>query len=142
MAGARIGYALSHPELIRSFDKIRNHFGVSRAAQAGALAALADQDYLQKTLTHIAVARDDISRIAKANGLKALPSATNFVAIDCGQDGVFAKAVLDGLIARDIFVRMPFVAPQNRCIRVSCGTQSDLDALAEALPQALADARA
>ena len=52
-----------------------------------------------------------------------------------------AKAVLDGLIARGIFVRMPFAAPQNRCIRISCGTQDDLDALALALPGAIKDAR-
>ena len=51
------------------------------------------------------------------------------------------QTVLDGLIRRGIFVRMPFVAPQNRCIRVSCGTQADLDAFAEALPGALAEAR-
>jgi histidinol-phosphate aminotransferase len=50
--------------------------------------------------------------------------------------------VLAGLIARDIFVRMPFVAPQDRCVRASAGTDADLDALAAALPLALADARA
>jgi histidinol-phosphate aminotransferase len=49
--------------------------------------------------------------------------------------------VLDGLIARGIFVRMPFAAPQNRCIRVSCGTSDDLDLFAAALPQALEYAR-
>ncbi|MEQ3754946.1 MAG: pyridoxal phosphate-dependent aminotransferase, partial [Planktomarina sp.] len=70
-----------------------------------------------------------------------LPSATNFVAIDCGRDGAFAKAILDGLIARGVFVRMPFVAPQNRCIRVSCGTQRDLDILADVLPNAVRDAQ-
>ena len=72
---------------------------------------------------------------------KALPSAANFATVDCGGDGAFAKAVLDGLIARGIFVRMPFVAPQNRCIRVSCGTEADLAAFAAALPEALTDAR-
>jgi histidinol-phosphate aminotransferase len=41
------------------------------------------------------------------------------------------------LIARDIFVRMPGVAPLDRCIRVSAGTDADLAAFAEALPQAL-----
>ena len=64
------------------------------------------------------------------------------MAVDCGADGAFAKKVLDGLIARGVFVRMPFVAPQNRCIRVSCGTPTDLDAFAAALPLALSDARA
>ena len=82
-----------------------------------------------------------IAAIATETGLTTLPSATNFVAIDCGRDGAFAKAVLDGLIAREIFVRMPFAAPQNRCIRVSCGTPDNLDLFAAALPEALADAR-
>jgi histidinol-phosphate aminotransferase len=35
---------------------------------------------------------------------------------------------------------MPFVAPQNRCIRISCGTEADLAILAKALPEALAQA--
>ena len=46
MAGARIGYALGHPELIAAFDRVRNHFGVNRIAAAGALAALADRAWL------------------------------------------------------------------------------------------------
>ncbi len=140
LAGARVGYAIAAPDLITAFGKVRNHFGMNRAAQAGALAALKDTDWLAHVKTQIATARDRISEIARDNGLTALPSAANFVAIDCGRDGVFAKAVLDGLVARGIFVRMPFVAPQNRCIRVSCGTPADLDALAAALPLALADA--
>jgi len=70
-----------------------------------------------------------------------LPSATNFVTVDCGGDGDFARAVLAGLVARGIFVRMPFTAPQDRCIRVSCAPEAWLDAFAEALPQALAEAR-
>ena len=48
--------------------------------------------------------------------------------------------MLTQLIARDIFIRMPGVAPLDRCIRVSAGTDADLDAFAEALPEALAAA--
>jgi len=141
LAGLRVGYALAAPDLIRAFDKVRNHFGLGRVAQAGALAALADTGYLADTLRRIAAARDAIAEIARANGLAPLPSATNFVALDCGGDGALARAVLQGLLARDVFVRMPFVAPQDRCIRVSVGGPADLDRLAAALPAALAEAR-
>ncbi|WP_184562700.1 pyridoxal phosphate-dependent aminotransferase [Sulfitobacter undariae] len=141
LAGARVGYAIGHPDLIQAFHKVRNHFGMNRAAQAGALAALNDQPYLAQVQQQITQARDQIAQIAQDNGLTPLPSATNFVTIDCGRDGDFAKAVLDGLIAQGIFVRMPFVAPQNRCIRISCGTPAMLQALATALPKALADAK-
>ncbi|GLO73787.1 histidinol-phosphate aminotransferase [Phaeobacter italicus] len=142
MAGARVGYVLGAAGLIGAFNKVRNHFGMNRSAQIGALAALEDQDWLAEVVGRIGAARDRIGQIARDNGLVPLPSATNFVAIDCGHDGDFAKAVLDGLVARGIFVRMPFAAPQNRCIRISCGPDDQLDALAEALPLALADARA
>lgn len=142
MAGARVGYAIGEAGLIKSFDKIRNHFGMSRIGQVGALAALEDPDYLAQVIADVADARARITLIADENGLCALPSATNFVAVDCGGDGDFAKAVLAGLVARDVFARMPFVAPQDRCIRVSCGGAHELDTFAAALPGALADARA
>lgn len=141
MAGARIGYAIGHPDLIRAFDKIRNHFGVSRISQAGALAALGDRAHLKLVQHRVAASRADLSRIARLNGLSPLPSATNFVTIDCGADGAFARKVLAELIARDIFVRMPFVAPHDRCIRVSCGLPAQTALFAAALPEALAAAR-
>lgn len=141
MAGARVGYGIGAAPLIAAFDKIRNHFGMSRISQAGALAALADQAYLAEVKAKVAEARARIGEIARANGLAPLPSATNFVTIDCGADGAFARRTLQALVAAGIFVRMPFVAPQDRCIRVSCGTAPMLDAFAAALPQALKAAR-
>ncbi len=140
MAGARCGYGMAHPDLITAFNKIRNHFGMNRSAQHGALAALQDQDWLQGTVAKVEAARRRIDEIASDNGLTTLPSATNFVAMDCGQEGEFAARVLNNLIAEGIFVRMPFVAPQNRCIRVGCGTDEDLGKFAEALLKALAKA--
>jgi histidinol-phosphate aminotransferase len=137
MAGARVGYGIAEDGFARAFDKVRNHFGVNAIAQAGARAALADAGHLAEVRRRVEASRERIAEIARANGLLPLPSATNFVTIDCGRDADYAKAVLEGLIARDIFVRMPFVAPQNRCIRISAGTKEDLDLLAKALPEVL-----
>jgi len=139
MAGVRVGYGIAAAELALTFNKVRNHFGVNRMGQAGALAALADQDYLVEVIAKVAVARERIAAITASNGLTALPSATNFVAVDCGRDAVFAKAIVEGLGKRGIFIRMPFVAPQNRCIRISAGTPAHLDALEAALPDVLRD---
>jgi histidinol-phosphate aminotransferase len=141
LAGLRVGYGLAAPQFISAFGRIRNHFGMGRVAQAGALAALQDQAYLARTISDIAVSRDRIAAIAREHGLAPLPSATNFVTVDCGKDGAFARAVLAGLVERGIFLRMPFTAPLDRCICISCGGAADLDALAEALPAALAAAR-
>ena len=140
MAGARVGYAMGSAEVISGFNKVRNHFGMSRIAQIGALAALQDKDWLAHVRAQIETARQRIAQIAVANGLTVLPSATNFVAIDCARDGTFAREVLTHLIANGIFIRMPFTAPQDRCIRVSCGTPVQLDAFEAAFPAALAAA--
>ena len=141
MAGARVGYGIGAPELIKSFDKVRNHFGMSRISQAGALAAYEDTAWLDEVIALVAEARDRIASIAKANGLSPLPSATNFVTVDCGQDGAFAKAVLAALIEQGVFVRMPFVSPGDRAIRISAGRPGDLDIFETALPKALESAR-
>lgn len=137
LAGMRVGYAMGHVEIIRSFEKIRNHFGLSRVSQAAALAALHDTEWLNHVQAETAQSRDRIAQIARDNGLTPLPSATNFVTIDCGQDAGFAKSVLDALVAQGLFVRMPFAAPGNRCIRISAGRPSDLDLLERLLPKAL-----
>ncbi|MBC2835716.1 pyridoxal phosphate-dependent aminotransferase [Paragemmobacter straminiformis] len=141
LAGLRVGYAIGAPDLVRAFDKVRNHFGLGRVAQAGAIAALADQAWLAGVKAKVVEARDRIAVIAGANGLRPLPSATNFVTVDCGRDGDFARRVLGGLIERGVFVRMPGVAPLDRCIRISCGREADLAVLAEMLPLALKAAR-
>lgn len=137
LAGLRVGYVIGAPGLVEAFHKVRNHFGLGRVAQAGALGALEDAGWLGSVVANVAAARGRIGEIAAASDLRALPSAANFVAIDCGRDGAFAKAVLDALIAAGIFVRMPGPAPLNRCIRVTCGREADLARFAEALPSAL-----
>ena len=142
MAGARVGYAVGHASLIDAFNRVRNHFGMNRISQIGALAALADQDWLADVCDKVETSRQALYQITEDKGLDALHSATNFVAIDCGGDGVFARAVLDNLVAQGIFVRMPFVAPQDCCIRISCGAPKDMTLVAKALPKALAAARA
>ena len=137
LAGMRLGYCIGHPELIRAFDKIRNHFGVTKLGQVAGIAALADQEHLRNVVAKVSAAREHIAAIARKNGLSPLPSATNFVSIDCGKDGAHARRVLDALVAAGVFVRMPGVAPLNRCIRVTAGTENDLRIFAEELPKAL-----
>jgi histidinol-phosphate aminotransferase len=140
LAGLRVGYAIGPRGLVGAFDRVRNHFGLGRVAQAGALGALSDPGWVAEVAGCVAAAREEIGRVATANGLGPLPSSTNFVAVDCGQDGVFARAVLEGLLRRGVFVRMPGVAPLDRCIRVTCAPPGALAAFGEALPGALGDA--
>lgn len=141
LAGLRVGYAIGPRDLIAAFDRVRNHFGVNRMAQTAALAALDDQDWLTHIRQEVAASRRRIAQIGAGCGLTALPSQTNFVTLDCGADGALARRVVAELAARDVFIRMPGVAPLDRCVRISCGPAADMDLLADALPQAVAAAR-
>ncbi len=141
LAGLRCGYAIGETEAVRAFDKVRNHFGVSRMAQEACLTALGDQDYLRNVLKQIGDCRERIATIAADNGLTSLPSATNFVSIDCGQDGAFALKVMNALIARDVFVRKSMAPGLDRCIRISAGPENEIAIFAAEFPAALAEAR-
>ncbi|MEF2072539.1 pyridoxal phosphate-dependent aminotransferase [Consotaella aegiceratis] len=142
MAGVRVGYAVGEAEAIVHLDKVRNHFGISRMSQAGALAALEDQGYRRRSIESIVSARGALCGIATAQGLRPLPSATNFVAIDCGRDGAYARAVLNGVLRQGVFIRMPGTPPLDRMIRVTVGPSEDLALFAEALAEALKQADA
>ncbi|MDQ2067573.1 pyridoxal phosphate-dependent aminotransferase [Xinfangfangia sp. CPCC 101601] len=137
LAGARVGYAITNPELALAFDKVRDHFGMGRISQIGALAALADQEYLSEIKAQVAAGRARLGQIAADNGLTALTSATNFVTIDLHRDGDFARKVLRESQTRGLFIRMPGVAPLDRCIRISIGPEAAMDVVAEVLPEAL-----
>jgi histidinol-phosphate aminotransferase len=137
LAGARVGYVISTPGTALAFDKIRNHFGMNRLATVAALAALKDQAYLTEVVGKIHAARERIGDIARTNRLTPLVSATNFVAIDAGRDDIHARAIVDGLMQHGVFIRMPGVAPLNRCIRVSVGPEADMALFDEVLPKVL-----
>jgi histidinol-phosphate aminotransferase len=137
LAGIRIGYAITNAPLADAFNRIRNHFGVNIIGQAAALAALDDTAHQRSVRSAVAESLSHIADIAGDNECHALPTRSNFIAIDCGRDGNFAGRVLASLIDQGIFVRMPGVAPLNRCIRVSAGTAEDVGLFKTAFPQAL-----
>ena len=121
MAGARIGYAMAHEQVVLALNCIRNQFGVNRVAQAGALASLGDTAFIEGVVRQVEEGRRDYQALAQELGLHCLESATNFVNIDMGCSDK-ARATLSGLLQRDVFVRMPCNPPGDRCVRVTVGT--------------------
>jgi histidinol-phosphate aminotransferase len=121
LAGLRVGYGPGsararrrlqpHPQPFRGRPAWRRP-GPGGAGRSGAPDACRGD---------IAAARDRIGEIARDNGLTPLPSATNFVTDRLRSRRGFRARRAAGLVARGIFVRMPFTPPQDRCIRVSCG---------------------
>ncbi|MCL6632779.1 MAG: histidinol-phosphate transaminase [Alicyclobacillus herbarius] len=134
MAGARIGYLIAAPDVVAAMDKVRLHFGVARLAQVGALAALGDGEFLSYVIAETDRGRREYAELAARLGYRALPSRTNFVAIDVGSEAM-ARQLVDRLFAQGVFIRMPGVAPLSRCIRVTVGTPAQRDEFARVFPE-------
>ncbi len=124
MAGARVGYAIAHRDVIRTFDKVRLHFGVSLVAQAGALASLRDPEFVSSVVKAVEAGREDYRELAAAAGISSLPSQTNFVAFDFGT-GERAGTVMNTLIEQGVFLRKPAASGLDRLVRVTVGTPGD-----------------
>ena len=120
MAGMRVGYAVGHPDSVGPINRIRMSFEVSILAYHAAVAALQDSRHTDWVITETAAGREEYYALANELGLAWLPSATNFVAIDLGSSER-ATAMVKALGQQGIFIRMPWAAPLNRCIRVSVG---------------------
>ena len=121
MAGARIGYAVAHPEIVATFQKIRLHYGVNRNAQIGALASLRDDAFRAYVVAETAKGRAEYDALATSLGFTTVPSRTNFVCIDIGSVSR-AVAMVDALLDAGVWIRKPGAPPLDRCIRVTVGT--------------------
>lgn len=124
MAGARIGYAISAPRNVVTFQKIRLHYGVNRNAQIGALASLADEAFHRHVVTEVAQGREDYYSLARTTGSGYLQSHTNFVCMDFGSNER-ATAVMNALLAHGVFVRKPAAPPLDGFVRVSVGSPAE-----------------
>ncbi|HWO57555.1 MAG TPA: aminotransferase class I/II-fold pyridoxal phosphate-dependent enzyme [bacterium] len=136
MAGARIGYAIGPVELIVAIGRFRNQFEVSRIAQAGAVASLDDPGFVDGVIRAVEEGRRDYGDLAECLGVPVIPSATNFVCFDLGSHAR-ARAALQALLARGVFIRMPGEAPLDRCVRVTVGTPAQRADFAEVFSQTL-----
>lgn len=138
MAGARIGYALSTESNVRTFQKIRLHYGINRNAQIGALASLSDDEFRRHVVEETARARDDYYRLARALGRGYIESYANFVCIEM-ETPLRATRVMDELLARGVWIRKPGAPPLDSYIRVSAGTAAMRVAFEAALRSVLSE---
>jgi len=132
LAGLRVGYVLAAPEAIAALDAVRLLYGVSRIAQAAALASLDDDDFMEDAVSLITLGREEYYRMGRRLAIPTRQSATNFVLFDFG-DADRATRAVTALLAQGIHVRKPPVPPLDRFIRISVGSPAEYDALESAL---------
>lgn len=137
IAGIRVGFGFFPEWLVAGLERTRAPFNVSSLAQAAGIAALKDAEHLQRTLmgTRKAIAR--LTEIFERLGAKVVPSFANFVWADLGRP---ARPVYDALLAKGVIVRPGDFLGNPNALRVSVGTEEELDVFEEAIVSILQEA--
>ena len=136
LAGLRVGLALGNPALIEGMERVKNSFhpyALDRLAAAGAAAAFDDVDYFKSTCDKVIHTRTTSTQSLINLGFEVLPSSTNFVfAKHPNHD---AAKLFQALRERDIIVRY-FTSPRiNEYLRISIGTDQEMDAFIKAITE-------
>ena len=134
LAGLRVGYALGQPHLIEGLNRVKNSFNsytLDRLAIAGGVAAFKDDAYFKETRDKIMATRTRVTESLRALNFTVYESVANFIFIS--SPDIPAKALFEKLREMGILVRY-FNKPRiDNCLRVTIGTDVEMDALISAI---------
>ncbi|NUU61232.1 histidinol-phosphate transaminase [Paenibacillus agri] len=137
LCGIRVGFCLAAPMLVDALDKCRDSYNVSHLSQLMAAAAFEDQLYLQKTIKQVVATRERVRETLISLGFEVLPSQANFLL--CKPQHHTAGEIYEFLKSKQIYVRY-FDAPRlSDQLRISVGTDDEMDVLLEQLIEFLGD---
>ncbi|MGE0066501.1 MAG: histidinol-phosphate transaminase [Solirubrobacterales bacterium] len=144
LAGLRVGYAVTAPRIARALEQVRTMFNVNVAGQAAALAAMGVQDEVDRRTEAVRERRVRLMSILFRGGLKVYPSQGNFVFCQARDELVDARVrraeqIADALLERGVIVRRMDGFGASDGIRVTVGSDSELDFLEQALSALAAD---
>ncbi|WP_265919154.1 histidinol-phosphate transaminase [Cupriavidus nantongensis] len=138
LAGLRIGYAVAQPELTDLLNRIRQPFNVNSVAQAAAIAALADTDFLRRSAELNRDGKRQLTEAFDRLGLEYVPSSGNFVLVRVGDDDGAGARVNLALLRQGVIVRPVGKYNLPRWLRVTIGLPEENAAFIAALERALA----
>jgi len=134
LAGLRVGYALGSAQLVEGLERVKNSFNsypLDRVAQAGAIAAIDDDDFFKASCQEVMATREQLTRALQSLGFEVLPSKANFVFARHPEHQ--GQALVQGLREQSILVRH-FNNPRiDEFLRITVGTQAQCDSLIKAL---------
>jgi histidinol-phosphate aminotransferase len=135
MAGARLGYVLTSPDVVADLQRVRLPYHMSSLAQAAGITALRHADQAMSILDAIRAQRDRIVReLGTIEGVSVFPSDANFVLFTPPGD---ARAIWQALLDQGVLVR-DLTAVVPNALRVTAGTEHEVDRFLEVLRQVLA----
>lgn len=130
MAGMRIGYAIGHPDLIRAMNDVKysyNSYTMNMPSILLGVEAVKDEAYFRETLNKIVATRERAKLRLRELGFSFPDSMSNF--IFASHERVPAKQIFEALRAEQIYVRY-FAQPRlDNFLRISIGTDAEMDTL-------------
>jgi histidinol-phosphate aminotransferase len=132
MGGMRVGWCYAPPAVIDAINRVRGVFNINIAAQAAAVAALAEPGWVEASVAHNTEWRARLGAALSAAGVKVWPSHGNFLLADFATAGR-ARGADEFLRTRGIIVRPMGCYDLPHCLRISIGTPEECTAVAEAI---------
>jgi histidinol-phosphate aminotransferase len=133
LAGVRVGYAISHPEIADLLNRVRQPFNVGIPGLAGATAAVGDVEQVRRAQHLVQEGGAQLAAALPKLGVKLYPSAGNFVLADVGT----GTAVYEGLLREGVIVRPVAGYGLPRCVRITIGTPAQNERLIVALAKVM-----
>lgn len=138
LAGMRVGFAMSSPEIIQGLNRVKDSFNsypLDTLAQAAAVAAMEDTGYFEQTRRTIMQTRDQLAQQLAGLGFQVLPSSTNFLFVRHPlHDGA---ALAQALRSRNVLVRRLSHPRIQQYLRISVGTPQECERLLQAVSESL-----
>ena len=135
LAGLRIGYGISHPDIADLLNRVRQPFNTNLIAQAAALAALDDEDHIRQSIKLNNAGKAFLQHELDKLGLACLPSMGNFLTVNMGRH---AAPVYDALLSKGVIVRPVANYQMPNYLRITVGTAEQNNRLIEALSGVMA----
>jgi histidinol-phosphate aminotransferase len=139
LAGVRFGFAVTDPALVRELLKVKDSYNCDALSLVAATAAMSDQEYLQQTRAKIVATRARLEAALAGLGFTVTPSQANFVW--CRRTDRPVKALYEELKRRQILVRCMTYEGYGDGLRISVGTDAEIDQLLEELQHILLTAK-
>jgi histidinol-phosphate aminotransferase len=131
LAGLRLGFAVTAPTVVRELNKVKDSYNCDALSLAGGAAALDDQAYFQIIRAKVIATRERMQQTLPGLGFEVTPSHANFVW--CTRKDRPVKAIFEELKKRNLLVRYMDYRPHGDGLRISVGTDAEIDRLFDEL---------
>jgi histidinol-phosphate aminotransferase len=132
LAGLRVGYCMGNPEIIRAIDTVKNSFNsytMNSLTVSAAIAAIGDEEYFHTQIENIMRLRYKYMGIFRSMNFEVLESVANFIFVR--NENIDAKELYEYLKSKNILVRHFDKAGIDDFIRITIGTEDEMDVLVE-----------